>query len=63
MKFLDADHPFFAASWRRWATAIVPAAWAAFELWGGNPGWAIMFGAAAAYAFWVLVVVGPTKGS
>lgn len=56
MKFLDPDHPFFAARWRRWATVLAPGLWALVELWGGNPGWAILFGAAAGYALWVLIL-------
>jgi hypothetical protein len=56
MKFLDPDHPFFARPWRRWATVLIPALWAAVELWGGSPGWALIFGAAAGYALWALIL-------
>jgi hypothetical protein len=56
MKFLDPHHQFFRTAWRRWATSLFPGAWAMVELAGGNPGWAVMFGAVAAYAFWVLVI-------
>ncbi|PZR00080.1 MAG: hypothetical protein DI533_05595 [Cereibacter sphaeroides] len=59
MQFLDPNHPFFARPWVRWATAIAPLAWAAVELYSGNPGWAILFGAAGAYAFWMLIIKGP----
>jgi hypothetical protein len=59
MKFLDPNHPFFAPVWRRWATAIVPLAWGALELAWGNPGWAILFLGAGAYAFWMLILKGP----
>jgi hypothetical protein len=59
MKFLDPDHPFFRPVWRRWATALFPLLWAAFELWNGSPGWALLFGAVGAYAFWMLIVKGP----
>jgi hypothetical protein len=56
MRLLDPDHPFFAAAWRRWATVIAPAAWAVLELAWGNPGWAVLFGGAALYALWILIL-------
>ncbi len=56
MKLLDPDDPFFAQPWRRWATVVLPGAWAAFELGWGSPGWAVLFGAAAAYALWALIL-------
>lgn len=56
-KFLDRDHPMFRRAWVRWATVLVPFFWAAVELFVLNgPGWAIMFAAAGAYAFWVLIL-------
>ncbi len=59
-KFLDPDHPFFKPVWRRWATVAVPLAWCAVEFASGSPGWAVLFGAAGVYAFWVLIVKGPS---
>lgn len=59
-KLLDPDHPFFKAAWRRWLTAGVPLAWAIVEIVTGSPGWAMLFGAAGVYAFWILVVKGPS---
>ncbi len=59
MKFLDANHPFFRPVWRRWVTAALPLGWAVVEIVMGNPGWAMMFGAAGAYAAWVLILTGP----
>lgn len=56
MKLLDPDHPFFRPVWRRWATALVPGAWALVEATSGSPGWALLFGAAGAYAGWVLLI-------
>lgn len=56
MKLIDTNHPFFRPAWRRWATFLVPAVWAVFEAVSGEPFWAILFGALAAYAGWVLIV-------
>jgi hypothetical protein len=61
-RFLDADHPMFRRAWVRWLTVALPAAWTVFEAASGNWFWAVLFGAAAAYAFWVLIVRGPTGG-
>jgi hypothetical protein len=56
-KLIDPAHPFFRFAWRRWATVLAPGAWALFELvYVGDPFWAIIFGAASAYAAWVLIV-------
>ncbi len=61
-KFLDADHPFFQRVWVRWLSALLPLGWAGLELSWGNTGWAMLFGAVGAWAFWVLIVKGPTNG-
>lgn len=58
-KLIDPEHPFFRIAWRRWATATVPGLWALFEFGNGNPFWGILFGAAAAYAFYVLILRWP----
>ncbi|MDP4032410.1 MAG: hypothetical protein Q8P60_06080 [Pseudorhodobacter sp.] len=63
MPFLDPDHPFFRRPATRWATALVPLGWGGLEALSGNPGWAILFGGAGAYAFWALIVKGPADGS
>ncbi len=60
-KLLDADHPFFAPAWRRWATALFPLIWGGVELYYNSPGWAVLFGAAGVWAFWELVYKGPTN--
>jgi len=59
-RILDPNHPFFRPVWRRWLTAGVPLAWSIVEIATGSPGWAMLFGAAGAYAFWVLIVKGPS---
>lgn len=59
-KFLDPDHPFFRPVWRRWATVLFPLGWAVVELAAGSPGWAILFAAAGVYAYWMLIMKGPT---
>jgi hypothetical protein len=60
MKLIDPDHPFFVPIWRRWVTVLVPGLWAAIEFAFASPGWGILFGAAAVYAWWMLIWVGPT---
>ncbi len=60
--FLDPDHPMFRRAWVRWVTVGAPLAWGAFELWLGNPMWAILFGAAGAYAGYKLIWQGPSQG-
>lgn len=61
MKFLDPDHPFFAPMWRRWATTLLPLAWAGMELWNGSVQWALLFAAIGAYAGWMLLAKGPSS--
>ena len=55
-KLIDADDPFFAKPWRRWAVTGLPMVWACFELWNDQPMWAFLFGAAGAYAGYELLV-------
>lgn len=61
MKLLDANHPMFRRPWVRWATALVPLGWAGVEFSLGSPGWGMIFAAAGAYAFYVLVLRGPDQ--
>jgi hypothetical protein len=58
-KLLDADDPFFAKPWRRWATTALPLAWAAFEWWTGSPLWALLFGFLGVWAWYELIFKGP----
>jgi len=54
--FFGIRHPFFIPLWRRIVTVAVCLGWAAFEFWGGNPGWGTLFGGTgilAAYGFFV----------
>lgn len=59
--FLDPDHPMFRNPVVRWITMLAPSGWAGFELWLGNPMWAILFGAAGGYAFWKLILQGRSQ--
>jgi hypothetical protein len=61
VKFLDASHPFFAAKWRRWATCLLPLAWAGVEFYTRNPGWAVLFAGFAAYAYYHLFLLAPKE--
>jgi len=54
MKFLDRNDPFFRKMWVRVVTVALPLGWGAVELATGNPGWALMFGAAGAWALYEL---------
>ncbi len=58
-KFLDPDHPMFRHAWVRWLTTLLPLGWGGVEFYLGNPGWATLFGAAGAYAGWVLILKKP----
>ena len=52
---LDPAHPMFAKAWVRWACTLTPLAGGGFELWMGDPLWAILFGAAGVYAGYTLI--------
>ena len=49
-RLFDLDHPFFRPLWLRVLIVAACLGWAAVELVGGSPGWAILFGAVGAYA-------------
>lgn len=59
--FLDPNHPMFRNPLVRWLTAGIPLAWGGFELWLGNPMWAILFAAAGGYAGYKLIWQGPDQ--
>ena len=55
-RLFDLNHPFFIPLWRRVVVVALCLGWAVFELVGGSPFWAILFGAIgfyAAYAFFL----------
>ena len=53
----NLQHRFFAPPWRRTLTSAVVVGWALLELVTGNPGWALIFGAAGAWCCYQFFVV------
>lgn len=51
-RLFDLDHPFFRPLWIRVATVAFCTGWGALEAWWGNPIWASLFWALAAYCAW-----------
>ncbi len=61
--WLDVQSPILKPLWLRMVIVGVCTIWAIFELVGGNLFWAILFGAAAAYlGYQLLVVFSPDDG-
>ena len=56
MKILDPNDPFFAKPWVRWVTCVLPMLWGLVEFYFNSPGWGILFVAAGAYAFYMLII-------
>lgn len=56
-RFLDIRHPFFRPVARRAVVVAVSGGWAVVELMSGSPGWALLFGAAAAWCGYEFFVV------
>lgn len=48
---------FYRPLWIRVVIVAICAAWAGFEFVNGAPGWAMLFGAVGAWAFWQFFVV------
>ena len=61
MKLIDPHHPFYRPLWRRIAIPAACLGWAGVELSAGATGWALLFGAAGAYAAWVLLLTWPPR--
>ncbi|MGB3690753.1 MAG: hypothetical protein WBA02_15785 [Jannaschia helgolandensis] len=55
--FFDVRTPFFNPLWRRVVAVVLPSAWALVELMNGQPFWAVVFGASAAFLAWQFFVV------
>ena len=56
MKLIDPAHPIYRPLWVRLLIVGVCLGWAVFELIGGAPFWAVLFGALGVYAAWVLLL-------
>lgn len=54
---IDPDHPFYEPLWRRVLIPAVCFVWASFELYAGEPFWAIIVGALGLYATYKLFMV------
>jgi hypothetical protein len=49
MKWFDVQHEWFRPIWRRVIVVALCLGWAIFEIIGGSPFWAILFGAMGLY--------------
>ena len=56
MSFFDVRVPFFLPLWRRLAACGIIGGWAVFEMVAGDPGWGLVFAAAAAWLIWSLLI-------
>ncbi|MBX4955325.1 hypothetical protein [Rhizobium lentis] len=54
MQLIDPNHPAYRRLWVRIAIVAVCFGWAAVEIVGGDPFWAVISAAAGAYAFYML---------
>lgn len=59
--FLDPNHPMFKPVWVRWVCVIIPVFWSVVEFWYQTPLWGILFAGLAAYAFYILIWIGPSS--
>ena len=53
----NLQDPFYRPLWLRLLIVGVCAVWAGFEYLTGSPGWALLFAAVGAWAFWQFFVV------
>jgi hypothetical protein len=54
MQLIDPNHPAYQRLWVRVGIVAVCFGWAAFEIVGGDPFWAVLSAAAGAYSFYML---------
>ncbi|MBX5228092.1 hypothetical protein HJC06_17040 [Rhizobium sp. NLR9b] len=54
MQLIDPNHPAYQRLWVRVGIVAVCFGWAAVEIIGGDPFWAVISAAAGAYAFYML---------
>ncbi|MCB1369443.1 MAG: hypothetical protein KDJ83_00995 [Rhodobacteraceae bacterium] len=57
--FFGFSHPFYRPLWRRLLVVGAALGWALVEAVSGHPGWALLFGAAGAWAAWGLLIAYP----
>ncbi|MDY8109174.1 hypothetical protein U0C82_08460 [Fulvimarina sp. 2208YS6-2-32] len=50
---IDASHNWFKPLWRRLLVSAATLSWSGFELYTGNPGWALIFFAMGVWALFL----------
>ncbi|SDD20856.1 hypothetical protein SAMN05421538_101106 [Paracoccus isoporae] len=58
---VDPNNPFFRKLWVRILCVVLPLAWAGVEFANGAVAWGMVFAAAGAYLFAVLILRGPDR--
>lgn len=56
MQLIDPNHPTYRPLWVRLLIVAVCFGWAAVEIFTGDPFWAVLAGAAGAYAAYMLLI-------